>query len=151
MGGLVNFQLSCQLYRQFHGQVKVLTLSLLLTVTVTVTKHWVKYNEQHSILHVFFLFPFIEFHYEESSASRGMFSYCVKPILQEDKLAIKYLLTNPPPPLSCPPTTSTIHLALWPPIKRAHFLPGCHHFIQKYTEQPFSELFIKEVIALLSF
>ena len=108
MGGLVNFQLSCQLYRQFHGQVKVLTLSLLLTVTVTVTKHWVKYNEQHSILHVFFLFPFIEFHYEESSASRGMFSYCVKPILQEDKLAIKYLLTLTPLP---------------PPLSLAHPLP----------------------------
>ena len=49
-----------------------------------------------------FLFPFIEFHYEESSASRGMFSYCVKPILQEDKLAIKYLLTLTPLPSLLP-------------------------------------------------
>ena len=47
-----------------------------------------------------------------------------------------------PSPLPPPPS---IHLALWPPIKRAHFLPGCHHFIQKYTKRCYVDLFRRGV------
>ena len=50
------------------------------------------------------------------------------------------------PPL--PPSPLTIHLAHRPPIKSAHFLPGCHHFIQKYTKTTFCRMMLENIFLI---